>query len=66
MYVLKECTPLPPSLTILHEHSDDYSMQCTKPMTLDGLNAELTQFINEHGRVLNKEQFDEEYPFSIF
>ncbi|KAI0747942.1 hypothetical protein C8Q80DRAFT_1102514 [Daedaleopsis nitida] len=65
VYVLKEGTPLPESLTILHEHSDHYSLQCTKPMTLDALNVELTKFINEHGRQLDKEKFDEEYPFTI-
>ncbi|KZT72027.1 hypothetical protein DAEQUDRAFT_723681 [Daedalea quercina L-15889] len=65
VYVLKEGTPLPDSLTILHEHSDHYSLQCTKPMKLDDLNNELTEFINAHGRTLDKEQFDEEYPFSL-
>ncbi|KAH8829543.1 hypothetical protein DL96DRAFT_1668929 [Flagelloscypha sp. PMI_526] len=63
--VLKEGTPLPSTLTILHEHSDHYSLQCTQPMTLDDLNAELTGFITENARTLDKEQFDEEYPFSI-
>ena len=81
--MLIEGTPLPKSLTILHEHSDHYSLQCTEPMSLDGvylalsftlhlayahrpaLNAELTKFINEHGRQLDKEKFDEEYPFEI-
>ena len=29
------------------------------------MNSELTTFINKHGRTLNKEQFDEEYPFEI-
>ncbi|OJT11714.1 hypothetical protein TRAPUB_11776 [Trametes pubescens] len=65
VYVLKEGTPLPDTLQILHEHSDHYSLQCTKPMTLDELNAECTKFINEHGRTLDKEQFDAEYPFEI-
>ncbi|KAI0323967.1 hypothetical protein GY45DRAFT_487068 [Cubamyces sp. BRFM 1775] len=65
VYVLKEGTPLPETLQILHEHSDHYSLQCTKPMTLDELNAECTKFINEHGRTLDKEQFDAEYPFTI-
>lgn len=29
------------------------------------LNAECTKFVNEHGRTLDKEQFDAEYPFEI-
>ncbi|KAH9840293.1 uncharacterized protein C8Q71DRAFT_746822 [Rhodofomes roseus] len=65
VYVLKEGTPLPKTLTILHEHSDVYSIQCVEPMALGDLNAELTKFINEHGRMLNKEQFDAEFPFTI-
>ncbi|KAI5899313.1 uncharacterized protein SCHCODRAFT_02523650 [Schizophyllum commune H4-8] len=65
IYVLKEGTPLPPTLQILHEHSDHYSMQCTKPMTLEELDAELTKFFETHARVLDKFEFDDEYPFSI-
>ncbi|KAI5825828.1 hypothetical protein EV122DRAFT_206377 [Schizophyllum commune] len=65
IYVLKEGTPLPPTLQILHEHSDHYSMQCTKPMTLEELDAELTKFFEAHARVLDKFEFDDEYPFSI-
>ncbi|KAJ6583881.1 hypothetical protein DFH09DRAFT_263171 [Mycena vulgaris] len=65
VFVLPEGTVLPQTLTVLHEHSDHFSIQCTKPMALDDLNEELTKFINAHARVLNKEQFDEEYPFSI-
>ncbi|KAG6827096.1 hypothetical protein H0H92_013228 [Tricholoma furcatifolium] len=63
--VIPEGTPLPPTLQILHEHSDHFSMQCTKPMTLDELNDELTEFITKNSRTLDKEQFDEEYPFEI-
>jgi hypothetical protein len=29
------------------------------------IDQELTKFINEHGRTLDKFQFDEEYPFEI-
>ncbi|TFK80225.1 hypothetical protein K466DRAFT_605520 [Polyporus arcularius HHB13444] len=55
--------PLPPSLILLHEDSDDYSLECTEPVTLDAFNA--TDFINEYGRKLNKEQLDEEFPYTI-
>jgi len=65
VFVIPKGTRIPPSLTILHEHSDHYSMQCTSPMTLEDLNYELTEFITEHGRAMDKAQFDEEYPFSI-
>ncbi|KAJ7141297.1 hypothetical protein C8R44DRAFT_693103 [Mycena epipterygia] len=65
VFVLKQGTVLPETLTVLHEHSDHFSLQCTKPMALDDLNEELTKFINANARTLNKEEFDEEYPFSI-
>lgn len=32
-------TRLPPDLTILHEHSDHFSLQCTRPMALNGLSS---------------------------
>ncbi|KAF8064051.1 hypothetical protein FPV67DRAFT_1628977 [Lyophyllum atratum] len=63
--VIPEGTPLPSSLVILHEHSDHFSMQCTRPMTLDELNNELTEFITTHARTMDKEQFDQEYPFAL-
>ncbi|KAI0641628.1 hypothetical protein C8Q79DRAFT_919148, partial [Trametes meyenii] len=54
-YAVKEgATSLPDTLQILHEHSDYHSpIQCTKPMTLDELNAECTKWINAHGRTLD-------------
>ncbi|KAG6916843.1 hypothetical protein DXG01_005142 [Tephrocybe rancida] len=63
--VIPEGTPIPPNLTILHEHSDHFSMQCTKPMTLDELNNELTEFITANAKTMDKEQFDLEYPFAL-
>lgn len=36
VYILPEGTDSLPSLTVLHEHSDDYSLQCTEPVTLEG------------------------------
>ncbi|GJJ10232.1 hypothetical protein Clacol_004458 [Clathrus columnatus] len=36
VFVIPKDTPLPPTLTILHEHSDHFSIQCTSPMTLEG------------------------------
>jgi len=62
--ILPQGTPLPPSLTILHEHSDHYSIQCTRPITLNALNKELTEFFDAHARIMEKEEFHSEYPFS--
>ncbi|KAG6850367.1 hypothetical protein H0H93_014321 [Arthromyces matolae] len=63
--VIPEGTPLPSTLQILHEHSDHYSLQCTKPMTLNELNEECTKFVSANAKTMDKEQFDEEYPFSL-
>ncbi|KAJ7696699.1 hypothetical protein B0H17DRAFT_1168043 [Mycena rosella] len=65
VFVINKGTILPETLTLLHEHSDHFSLQCTRPMALDELNEELTKFVTTHARVLNKEEFDEEYPFEI-
>ncbi|KAF7305095.1 hypothetical protein MKEN_01224700 [Mycena kentingensis (nom. inval.)] len=58
-------TALPKTLTLLHEHSDHWSLQCTQPMTLDDLNNELTEFIGTHSRILDKKEFVGEYPFEL-
>ncbi|KAF8881158.1 hypothetical protein CPB84DRAFT_1792036 [Gymnopilus junonius] len=63
--VIPQGVRLPPSLTILHEHSDHYSLQCTRPMTLEELNQECTDFINAYSKTMDKEQFDKEYPFDL-
>ncbi|KAG6833155.1 hypothetical protein H0H87_010542 [Tephrocybe sp. NHM501043] len=63
--VIPEGTPIPPTLQILHEHSDHFSMQCTEPMALDELNNELTKFITAHAKTMDKEQFDKDYPFAL-
>ncbi|GLB41245.1 hypothetical protein LshimejAT787_0904600 [Lyophyllum shimeji] len=64
--ILPQGTPLPPSLTILHEHTDHYSIQTTRPIKLSALNKELTEFFDAHARFMEKEQFHREYPFSPF
>jgi hypothetical protein len=35
--LLRSCTKLPQGLTLLHEHSDHFSLQNTTPMKLDGI-----------------------------
>jgi len=64
VYIIKSGTQLPPDLTILHEHSDHFSLQCTKPTSLNKLNNRLTEFFNSEGRAINREQFVAEFPFT--
>ena len=63
VYLLKEGTKLPPELTLLHEHTDHHSIQCTKPMKLKDLNALLTDFCKTKGVRMTKQEFVEKYPF---
>jgi len=63
VYLLKEGTPLPPELTLLHEHSDHHSIQVTKPMKLADFNNLLTKFCKTKGEKLTKKEFVERYPF---
>jgi len=63
IYLLKEGTPLPPELVLLHEHSDHHSLQCTSPMKLDELNKLLTKFHKTHGEKMTKAEFVERFPF---
>ena len=46
VYALLEGMTLPEGLIVLHEHSDHYSMQTTKPITLDELNEKMTQLLS--------------------
>ncbi|KAG0151643.1 hypothetical protein CROQUDRAFT_36532 [Cronartium quercuum f. sp. fusiforme G11] len=65
IYIIPEGTPIPQTLTLLHEHSDHFSLQCTKPLTLPELNNEITEFLEKHAHTITKEEFDVEYPFEI-
>lgn len=56
---------LPEDLILLHEHSDHHSIQCRVPMTLAQLNKKVTQFCQEHGEEMTKEEFVERYPFTV-
>jgi hypothetical protein len=45
IYTLSTGLKLPDGLCIYHEHTDHYSMQCTKPISLDDFNVKLTDFL---------------------
>ena len=56
VYCLPVGLKLPEGLVVLHEHSDHWSMQTTRPVPLPQLNAEMTKLLA--GTVsVTKEQF---------
>ncbi|KAJ7273746.1 hypothetical protein B0H12DRAFT_1007738 [Mycena haematopus] len=63
IYRLPQGVKLPPDLVLLHEHTEQHSMQCTVPMTLATLNEKLSAFCREHGEGMTKMEFVERYPF---
>ena len=58
------CTPLPPELVILHEHSDHYSVQPATTMKPAALNAALTTWLAQPAvlRMDSKEAFYARHP----
>ena len=58
------CTPLPPELVILHEHSDHYSVQPAITMTPAALNAALTAWLAQQTvlRMDGKDAFYARHP----
>lgn len=54
-------TELPPSLVCLHEYTDHHSLQCTKPISLNALNAELTALCRSVGERMTKEDYLDRY-----
>jgi hypothetical protein len=53
VYEVRQGTPIPDELVLLHEHTDNYSLQPAAPMTLDELNAGLTRFLAQPGVVMH-------------
>jgi hypothetical protein len=56
---------LPEDLILLHEHSDHYSIQCRVPMKLSQLNKKVTEFCQENGEEMTKQEFVDRYPFTV-
>ncbi len=46
IFVLPKDTELPSQFTLLHEHTDHYSLQTTQPVSLKEFNQRLTAFLN--------------------
>jgi hypothetical protein len=56
VYALHAGTTLPDGLVVIHEHSDHYSLQTTKPIPLPDLNDKITDLLDSCISV-TKEQF---------
>lgn len=59
IFRLNEGLRLPESLIVIHERDDHWSMQTTKPVTLEALNQTLTQLLEE-APTQTREQFQEQ------
>ncbi|KKK13672.1 hypothetical protein ARAM_006030 [Aspergillus rambellii] len=53
---------LPDELILVHEFNDHYSLQARKSMTVEELNARITDFLATKGERLTKEEWLEKYP----
>ena len=60
---IPEGTKLPSELVALHEHTDHWSVQCAKPMSLPKLNKLVSLLCQKSGTTYTKEQFVELYPY---
>jgi len=63
IFKIAKGTSLPDTLTLLHEHSDHYSLQTAVPCSLSELNARMSSFLKEHSEVLTIAQFAEHFPY---
>jgi hypothetical protein len=57
IYRLHEGLLLPDGLCVYHEHTDHYSMQTTRPVPLDVLNAQITELLRSMPPPQTREQF---------
>jgi hypothetical protein len=57
VFRLHEGLLLPPGLVVFHEHTDHYSMQTDAPISLDALNAKLTELLQSLPPPQTRDQF---------
>ncbi|KAH6640660.1 hypothetical protein F5144DRAFT_561222 [Chaetomium tenue] len=62
VYSIPKDTNLPDDLLLVHERSDHYSLQPAVRMSLDRLNARITQFLSSAGKVYTREEWLKTYP----
>jgi len=61
IYELPAGLALPPTLVLLHEHSDHYSLQTTAPVSLEALNKTLTEVFQRYPPI-TKEAYFKKHP----
>ncbi|KAL4941592.1 hypothetical protein BDV06DRAFT_235991 [Aspergillus oleicola] len=62
IYSVPAGIPTPDNLILVHEFRDHYSLQPREEMTVDNLNASITQFLQARGRCFTKEEWLWQYP----
>ncbi|TPX21691.1 hypothetical protein DIZ76_015653 [Coccidioides immitis] len=62
VYSVPAGTELPDDLILVHEFGDHYSLQASREMTVEELNAKITDFLNSKGECLTKEERQQRYP----
>ncbi|KAL2859976.1 uncharacterized protein BJX67DRAFT_386463 [Aspergillus lucknowensis] len=62
VYSIPAGVELPDDLILVHEFGDHYSLQARKSMTVDELNAKITNFLTTSGERLTKEEWLKKYP----
>ncbi|KAL2404403.1 hypothetical protein ABEF93_004288 [Exophiala dermatitidis] len=55
-------TTLPEDLILIHERGEHYSLQASREMTLDELNAEVTSFLNNEAIRMTKKEWHAKFP----
>ncbi|EGD95576.1 hypothetical protein TESG_03051 [Trichophyton tonsurans CBS 112818] len=62
VYTVPEGTELPNDLILVHEFADHYSLQAKEEMTVEELNAKITNFLTTKGECLTRDQWLQKYP----
>eukprot|EP01129_Flabellula_baltica_P014886 TRINITY_DN7278_c0_g1_i1.p1 TRINITY_DN7278_c0_g1~~TRINITY_DN7278_c0_g1_i1.p1 ORF type:complete len:179 (+),score=35.26 TRINITY_DN7278_c0_g1_i1:122-658(+) len=58
--MVPEGTPIPEGLVLIHEHTDHFAMQTTKPVSIDEFNKKLTEFMAPYP-IMDKNEFLDNY-----
>lgn len=62
VYAVPTGTELPEDLILVHEFGDHYSLQARKEMSIDELNAKITDFLDKKAQCFTKEEWLQRYP----
>ncbi|KAK9438136.1 uncharacterized protein VB005_09143 [Metarhizium brunneum] len=62
VYSVPKGTRLPDDLVLVHERSDHYSLQPAVPMTVEDMNARMTNFFQDNAQEFTRDEWLEAYP----